>query len=118
MDLGKKGFEMFFKPYQVEALFVLWENNEGANSRLVWKSVNMKMKISRASIINSLNDMVNYGILSITEGNWKGGHRRVYHHKYTESELKEFIVRVIINKLMNEYLESTKRAINSTTGLM
>ena len=58
---------MFFKDYQILALQYLWNvQDNGAISREVWENVNLQMKgtISRVSIINSLNEMVddNLGI--------------------------------------------------------
>ena len=52
---------MFFKDWQVEALRYLWtEQPSGANSRAVWMNVNHSLQgsISRASIINHLNAML------------------------------------------------------------
>ncbi|MFH2110385.1 MAG: hypothetical protein ABIJ47_03880 [Candidatus Bathyarchaeota archaeon] len=73
MDLSKTGYEMFFKPYQILALRYLWTVQEGANSREVWDQVNEKLQgsISRASIINGLNAMVDNGLLGYRRG--RGG---------------------------------------------
>ena len=113
IDTGKTDMEMFFKPYQVEALRVLQNRgSEGANSRIVWNTVNetLPSPISRASIINSLNMMVDEGVLSFTERTGKGGHHRVYRLDMSESELKEYLARIVIDKFLNEYPEETRRA--------
>lgn len=113
IDTGKTGLEMFFKPYQVEALRVLQNHEEeGANSRIVWQTVNESLPspISRASIINSLNMMVDEGVLQFTEVTGKGGHQRVYRIDLSISELKEYLVRIVFDKLLFEYPEETKRA--------
>ena len=113
IDTGKNGLEMFFKSYQVEALRVLQSRGEeGANSRIVWNTVNETLPslISRASIINSLNMMVDEGVLSFTERTGKGGHHRVYRLDMTWSELKEYLARIVIDKLIGEYPEETKKA--------
>ena len=104
IDTGKNGLEMFFKPYQVEALHVLQTQTEGANSRIVWQTVNeaLPSPISRASITNSLNMMVDDGILSYIEVTGKGGHHRVYRLEMSESELKEYLARIVIDKLIGE----------------
>ena len=105
---------MFFKPYQVEALHVLWKHgSEGANSKTVWDEVNevLKEPMSRASIINSLNAMVDEDILSYTEKTGKGGHQRVYRLDLTESELKEHLAKVFIDKLLAEYPTETRKTI-------
>ncbi len=116
IDTGKIGLEMFFKPYQVEALLVLQNRGEeGANSRIVWNTVNetLPSPISRASIINSLNMMVDEGVLSFTERTGKGGYHRVYRLDMSESELKEYLARIVIDKLMNDYPEETRRSASS-----
>ena len=79
IDTGKTDLEMVFKPYQVEALHVLQnQGTEGANSRIVWNTINetLPSPISRASIINSLNMMVDEEVLSFTERTGKGGHQQ------------------------------------------
>ena len=113
MDLSKTGYEMFFKPYQVEALRYLWTVEGGANSREVWNHVEVRVEgsISRASIINSLNAMVDNGILDYDEKTGKGGHHRVYRRKYNESELREHLALRVIGKLLEEFPEETLRAL-------
>ena len=114
MDLSKTGYGMFFKPYQVLALRYLWTVREGANSREVWDHVNKKLQgsISRASIINSLNAMVDNGILDYDEKTGKGGHHRVYRHRYSETELREYLASLLIGKLLWEFPEETRRALS------
>jgi predicted transcriptional regulator len=103
---------MFFKPYQVEALHVLWKHGpEGANSKTVWDEVNEKEQISRASVINSLSAMVDEGILGYTEKTGKGGHHRVYRLDLTESELKQHLAKVFIDKLLAEYPMETRNVL-------
>ena len=112
-DTGKHGLEMFFKPYHVEALRVLQSRgSEGANSRIVWNTVNEALlsPISRASIINSLNMMVDEGVVSFTERTGKGGHHRVYRLDMSVSELKEYLAHIVIDKLMVDFPEETRKA--------
>jgi len=67
----------------------VWErNDEGAISREVWSSVNERLvgkTISRASIINFLNAMVDEGVLDYDERTGKGGYHRVYRPKLNET---------------------------------
>lgn len=115
-DTGKENLEMFFKPWQVEALRYLWTiQPEGANSRAVWENVNDRPKgtISRASIINHLNHMVDEELLTYTEATGKGGHQRVYRIRYTEQEFKQHIAALIIKKLIREYPQETRKALQT-----
>ena len=101
MDMSESGLDMFFKDYQQEALKVLWESDEGLLSRAVWERVNQRRSqpISRASIINFLNDVLEMGILGGTIETGKGGHRTRYEAKMSERELKQYLSKVVKAKL-------------------
>ena len=66
---------------------ILWEGGNHS-SRQVWEEVNKRMPttISRASIINFLNAMVDDGALGYTETTGKGGYRRIYTAAKDEQE--------------------------------
>jgi Fe2+ or Zn2+ uptake regulation protein len=93
MDLSKTGLAMFFKPYQINSLTILWKSNKPQSSRQVWEKVNNEMAegISRASIINFLNASVDIGLLSYIETTGKGGYRRHYSSKLSRSETSVFL---------------------------
>ena len=101
MDLSENGLSMFFKDYELEALRTLWRSNPGLISREVWEQVNKNpdISISRASIINSLNDMVELGILNTTTETGKGGHRSRYSAKYDEDQTKQHLADAVKTKL-------------------
>ena len=118
LDSGKQGLAMFFKDYQVESLRYLWRiQPEGANSRAVWVNVNESLEgsISRASIITYLNDMVDEELLTYTETTGKGGHHRIYYMKYGEIEFKQHVATLIISKLLKEYPQETRKALQHLT---
>ena len=117
MDLSKFGYEMFFKDYQIHALRYLWSIEGGANSRAVWEQVNRRLQgtISRASIINFLNNVVDEGILRYEERTGKGGHYRIYYHNYDETQLREHLANYIITRLFEEFPEETRKAIETTS---
>ncbi|OGD45566.1 hypothetical protein A3K69_08405 [Candidatus Bathyarchaeota archaeon RBG_16_57_9] len=107
---------MVLKDYQEVALQYLWRlDGEGASSRDVWVQVNEDLKgqrtISRASIINFLNSMVDEGVLNYTETTGKGGHRRIYSAKYNEAEFKEYIAKVVVRNLLRDFPEETRKAL-------
>jgi len=82
-DTREDGFRTVVKDYQEMALRFVWGSGErGVSSREAWLNVNKELggsgSISRASIINFLNAMVDEGALSYTETTGKGGHRRIY----------------------------------------
>jgi hypothetical protein len=116
LDTGKENLRMFFKDWQVEALRYLWTvYPEGANSRKVWENVNDRLQgsISRASIINYLNAMVDDDLLTYTETTGKGGHHRVYYTKHGESKFKQQIAGLVITKLLEEYPQETRKALKA-----
>lgn len=91
-DTEKEGLATVFFDYEIEALRLLWsKRGEYLSSRQVWQHLNEKLKISRASIINSLNRMARAGILDYKETTGKGGHRGLYAASNNENELKKRI---------------------------
>ena len=116
MKLGESEFNSVLKPYQFEAMKYLWANPEkGGSSRDVFEAVNKAMtgSISRASIINSLNALVDDGVLDYHEITGKGGHRRIYKPKFDEKGFKYFIAETVLKKLLAEFPEETKQALNN-----
>jgi len=114
-DTSQRGLRMVLKDWQEEALRVLWENpQQGCISRAVWDEVNQRMSpatISRASIINFLEDMASMGVLNKTEITGKGGYRGVYSPKMDESEFKKFIAKTVIEALMRNFPEETRQIL-------
>ncbi len=109
---------MILKDYQEVALHYLWRiDGKGASSRDVWMQVNEdlqgKKTISRASIINFLNSMVDEGVLNYTEITGKGGHRRIYSAKYDEAGFKEYVGRSVLENLLRDFPDETRRVIAS-----
>ena len=118
IDLSSEGLAMVLKDYQEVALHYLWRlDGEGASSRDVWMQVNKDLKgkktISRASIINFLNSMVDEGVLNYTEITGKGGHRRIYSAKFNEAEFKEYVAKVVLENLLRDFPEETRRALKA-----
>lgn len=116
IDTAEEGIRMILKDYQEAALRCLWRlGGEGAGSHDVWVQVNEDLKgertISRASIINFLNAMVDDGVLNYTEITGKGGHRRIYSMRYDEAGFKEHIAKVVIRNLLRDFPEETRRAL-------
>jgi len=106
---------MVLKDYQEEALRFIWENKGvGASSREVWNQVNKVLKnktISRASIINFLNAMVDEGVLNYHEITGKGGHRRIYSTKLDEARFKQYVAELVLGNLVRDFPEETKEAL-------
>jgi len=110
------GLAKVLRDYQIEALKVVWEKGEeGVNSREVYQQANKALKgirtISRASIINFLNAMVDEGVLNYEEETGKGGYRRIYSPKLDESGFKKHIAKTVVSSLMKDFPEETKETI-------
>jgi len=117
LDTGEKGLPMFFKGWQLKVLEYLWSiQPSGANSREVWSHLQETMPepVSRASVINFLQDMAEKGVLTQELKTGKGGHRGIYYHKYNETEFKQYIAEYIIRKLLNEFPVETQKALEVT----
>ena len=80
----------------------------------MWDRVNAELKpgtISRASVINFLEDMREAGVLKGVERTGKGGHHWVYSPTMDEAEFKEFIAKTILGNLMRDFPEETRKAV-------
>ena len=92
----------------------LWANPDGKSSRYVYEAVNEAMtdgSISRASIINSLNALVDDGVLGYHEITGKGGHRRIYKPNYDENGFKRYIAETVFKKLLHDFPEETRSVL-------
>lgn len=110
------GLAKVLKDYQIEALRIVWaKEEEGAISREVWAHVNEALKgvatISRASIINFLNDMVDEGVLDYRRESGKGGYHRVYTPKMDERSFKKYIIETVVKSLLRDFPEETKEKL-------
>ena len=111
------GLAKVFKDWQEESVKCIWEVGEqGGISREVHAKVNERLvgkDISRASIIQFLNAMVDEGVLDYTERSGKGGYHRVYRPKLDEPSFKRYLAQVVISSLMKDYTQETKAVIKS-----
>ncbi|MFP3952429.1 MAG: hypothetical protein ACLFVP_09865, partial [Candidatus Bathyarchaeia archaeon] len=117
IDLSAKDLGMVFKDYEILALETLWQNPEHMFSSLeVTEAVNEKLaargdSISRASIINFLQDIAEQGILERDTTTGKGGHRGIYQSNYTKKELRKFIIRAVLKKLKADFPTETNTVV-------
>ena len=112
IDTSQQSLRMVIKDWEEQTLNVFWDNPQKEyTSRLVWDRVNQRLRlgsISRASIINFLEDMVVMGVLSKRETTGKGGYRGIYSSKMDELGFKRFIAETALEALMRNFLEETK----------
>jgi hypothetical protein len=115
IDPSKKGLEKVLRDYQIEALNIIWNSdNNGMTSREVYQAVNRSLgskTISRASIINFLNDMVDENVLKYEEETCKGGTRRKYFTGLDEKGFKKHVATVVFKSLMRDFPVQTKEAV-------
>jgi predicted transcriptional regulator len=115
-DPAGKGLEKVLKDYQEEALRFVWKTDvEGLSSRQVWTRVNEVLPggrtISRASIINFLNAMVDEGVLNYTETTGKGGYRRIYSPRLDERAFRKHIAETVLKSLLGDFPQETEEVV-------
>lgn len=116
-DTDENGWLTVLKDYQIVALQSLWElpSDKVGSSRDIWVEANVGLAgaktISRASIINFLNAMVDIGVLSYHEITGKGGHRRIYKAVFDEEGTKAYLANMVLQKMYAEWPEATREAI-------
>ena len=116
LDPRASGLSKVFRDYQQEALRFIWKSEgKGLTSRVVYMHVNKRLdggkSISRASIINFLNAMVEEGVLDYVEETAKGGYRRVYSAKLDEVGFKRELAESFVSSLMRDFPEETKKVL-------
>jgi len=118
IDPSKQGLEKVLRDYQIEALKIVWNSEiKGLSSREVYVAVNRVLgdrAISRASIINFLNDMCDEGVLKYTEETCKGGTRRRYFTGMNEAAFKKHIAKVVVLSLLKDFPEQTIEVVKET----
>ena len=67
--------------------------------------------LSRASVINFLDAMVDEGVLGYAETTGKGGYKRIHSFKYDEAGFKEYVATLFIGNLLRDFPEETRKAL-------
>lgn len=114
-DVSKKGLETVLRNWQIKALQAIWNNPRSMKSLNVWAKVGETLEgetISRASVINFLENMREMDVLKGIEETGKGGYHWVYSPALDESGFQRFIVDKMITSLMKNYPEETREAIS------
>lgn len=119
IDPSRQGLEKVLRDYQIESLKTVWENaNKGVTSREVYVHVNKALTdiktISRASIINFLNDMCDEGVLTYEEETCKGGMRRKYFPGLDEEGFKKYIAKTVFESLIKDFPDQTIEALSDS----
>ena len=103
-DTEKDGLQTLFKPYQVLLIEHIWDLNKagrvGINSGQAHRFLqDTPEKMSRATVILFLNDMVDEGVLEYEERSGKGGYHRVYYPKMDREGFAVYVTELINSKL-------------------
>ena len=111
LDTQKNGLSAMFKDWQVPLVLELL-NGKPMISREAWKfleehDVKAKQKgrgtVSRASVINFLNSLVDNDLLDFTLETGKGGHRMIYRMYLTREQFAHAIMSRFVNKLREAF---------------
>lgn len=112
-NLDGQGLETIFRSWQIEVFETLWKNPE-LSSRQVFDDVSRVLiasdggTISRASVINFLNDMVNQKFLDYREISGKGGYKRIYRvndKSRDEETFRVTLARLIMRHVSHEIID-------------
>ena len=118
IEPGEQGLRKVLREWQEIVMTLVWEETKrckdrkdwtGVSSREAWDGANAELNmrgdktISRASVINFLNDMSDYNVLLYNEESCKGGGRRRY---VASSDMAGFVRKVIedvLESFQNDY---------------
>ena len=114
-DLNEKGLRRIFRDWQVKALEYMWTRETAPGSREVWQHLenihtvahpDYTRSVSRASVINFLNQMVDEELMTFELESGKGGYHRLYTLKpelETQDKFKTYIHTLFYDAL-NDFL--------------
>lgn len=114
LDTDQKGLSVLFKEWQVplvEKLFRASLTSRDAHEFLAENDVRTSKglthnSVSRASVINFLNDLVNQDLLEYDAESGKGGYHRIYKMALTREEFAHRITGQFVDKLLEAFPES------------
>ena len=94
----------------------IWEINEEERTGLISRDAHQylhdtgddELKMSRASVIFFLDDMVEEGVLEYETETGKGGHHRVYFPAMKTKQFKSYVTKTINDKLKEVFASSRK----------
>lgn len=115
-DTSETGFNAVLRDWQIKVMRIIWGKPEGIISRVAHQEVNQALKgetISRASVINFLEDMREMGVLNGREVTGKGGYHWIYGAGMDEEGFKGFIVKRMMATLMESFPEETREVLKS-----
>jgi len=115
-DTSKSGFQVILKDWQIKVMQVVWNNPEGTISRMAYEKLNQMLEgesISRASVINFLEDMHKMGVLTGREESGKGGYHWIYSPAMDEEGFKMFIVKKMLATLMESFPKETREILRN-----
>jgi predicted transcriptional regulator len=114
-DTSQRGLRMVLKDWEEEVMRAIWGSpQKELTTKAVWDQVNQRLGpggISRASVINFLEDMASMGVLNRREITGKGGYRGVYSSEMDESGFRKFVAKTVIEALVRSFLDETRQAM-------
>ena len=115
-DTSKEGLQTLMKPYQAALMEYIWEINKTERTGIVSREAHQylhdtgddELKMSRASAIFFLDDMVEEGVLEYETETGKGGHHRVYYPAMKLEQYKSYVTNSILDKLKEVFASPRK----------
>jgi len=95
-----------FKDWQIKALAVIPSNGGSpVSTKYVWDQVNQldEINISRASVINFLEDLHKYGLLRGILATGKGGKRHNYEYPIDRQDFNTRVSTMLLGAIIDEY---------------
>ena len=116
-DPSERGFRKVLKEYEELELRFLWSvGDDGAGSRAVMEAVNETLGAgesrSRASVIVSLNRLVDWSVLGFREGTGRGGHHRIYYSLMDELCFQAYLLETMVESMRRDFPEETREALD------
>ncbi len=116
LDTDKEGLEAIFGKWQVPLIEEFFSGNPMTSGEAyrflkekgIKTSQGVLGTVSRASVINFLNGMIDNGLLEYTDDTGKGGHHRIYKMTLNREEFSHALLGRFVNRLISIFPQESK----------
>ncbi len=116
LNTDREGLGVIFRKWQVPLVEEFFSGNPMTSkeahkflkARNIMASQKGRGPVSRASVINFLNGMIDNGLLEYTEDTGQGGYHRIYKMPLTREEFAHKLINLFVDTLRTSFPQESK----------
>ena len=104
--LAGKQLESVLGPLETKILQTIWELGKQVRVREVYEKLLTERKIAYTTVMTTMNNLYEKGLLDRKKGKGQGGIVYLYHPKHEPEEIEQSVVRHVIKSLIENFGDS------------